>query len=115
VAAAQIAAIGDLKFEIPERGNGRRMRNSVGLNWSFREGDQIFRETVLNELLVLFSYRDAFTLRAFEEKLISLFPQFIEFITFNVIQVGLFEPLQRTVGGKREELIFVGHLQSRLE
>jgi hypothetical protein len=115
VATAEVAAIGDLEFEIPKRGNGRRMGNSISLDWSFRWGDKIFRETVLNELLVFFSYRDAFTLRAFQEKLISLFAQFIEFVIFNIIKVGFFKPLQGTVGGNCEELIFVGHLQSLLE
>jgi hypothetical protein len=115
VTAAEIAAIGDLKLKIPKRGNGRRMGNSISLDWSFRWDDKILRETVLNELLVFFFYRDAFTLRAFQEKLVSLFTQFIEFVIFNVIKVGFFEPLQRTVGGNCEELIFVGHLQSLLE
>jgi hypothetical protein len=99
MAAAEITAIGDLEFEIPKRRNGRRMGNSISLDWSFRWGDKILRETVLNELLVLSSYRDAFTLRAFQEKLKSLFAQLIEFVIFNVIKVGFFEPLQRTVGG----------------
>ena len=34
VAAAEIAAIRDLEFQVPERGNGRRMGNLACLNRS---------------------------------------------------------------------------------
>ena len=94
VATAEIAAIGDLKFEISKRRNWGRMGNFVPLDWGLRESNQILREAVLNELFILFFYKDVFTLRAFEEKLISLFTQFIKFIIFDIIKVGFFESFQ---------------------
>jgi len=59
----------------------------------------------LNKLLVFFSYRNLFAPRACEEELVSILAEFIEFIIFNVIQAGFFEPLQRTVRDNGKELI----------
>jgi len=81
--------IGDLEFEIPERRNRRRIESCISLDRSFRSKDKLLRETVLNEFLVFFSHSDTFTLRALQEKLISLFTQFIEFIIFYIIKAGI--------------------------
>jgi len=114
VATAEIAAIRNLEFEISKRRDWGRIVNSVPLDWGLRESNQILREAVLNELFIFSFYEDMFTLRAFEEKLISLFTQFIKLIIFDIIKVGLFESFQAAVRGNREELILVEHLQRLL-
>jgi hypothetical protein len=74
-----------------------------------RKGDQIFGETVFDELPIFFSNRGISSLTALEEKAIGIRAQFIEVIAFDVIEVGLLQFFQNAVSGQVDEFIPGGH------
>ena len=96
--APEIAAIRDLEFKISKGRDGRGKRSFIPSNGFIREGDQMLIKAILKEFLIRLSYGRTFTLRTSHQKVKRILAQFIEFVIFNVIEIGLFEPLQRAVG-----------------
>jgi hypothetical protein len=112
VAASEVAPVCDLEFEITERRDRGRIQRRLSLKRRFRKSDQIFRETELDEFLVLLSSRRIFALADFNQELVGIGVQFIKFIAFDVIEVGFFEIFQNGVRGQNEEFILGGHRKS---
>jgi hypothetical protein len=96
--APEITAIRDLEFKISKGRDGRGKRRFIPSNGFIREGDQMLIKTILKEFFVRLSYGRTFTLRTFDQEIKRILAQFIEFVIFNVIEIGLFEPLQTAVG-----------------
>jgi hypothetical protein len=91
VAALEIASICDLKFEITKRGDWGWIQGHLSLRRSFRENDQIFRKTKLDEFLVFLPERRMFASGNFKEKLIGICIQFIKFVVFDVKKIRFFK------------------------
>jgi len=91
VAALEVAPVCDLKLEIAERGDRGRIQRRLSLERRFRKGDQIFRQTELDEFLVLPSDRRIFALADFNQELIGIGVQFVKLIAFDGIKVRFFK------------------------
>jgi hypothetical protein len=91
VAALEIASIRDLKFEISKRGDWGWIQGHLSQRRSLRESDQIFRETKLDEFLVLLPERGMFAFGDSKEKLISICIQFVKFVVFDVKKIRFFK------------------------
>ena len=105
VAAAEIAAVGQLKFEVSKRGNGRPADEQFFSKGCVGLANKILREAILNKFLVLFPNNGPFSLRAPEEKLVGVLAKFVEFIVLDVVKVRRLKILQGAVWIDCDELI----------
>jgi len=105
VAAAEIAAVGQLKFEISKRGNRRPADELFFPKGCVGPANETLREAILNKFLVLFPDNGPFSLRAPEEKLVGVLAKFVEFIVLDVVKTRLLKILQGAVWVNGDELI----------
>jgi hypothetical protein len=91
VAALEIASVCNLELKIAERRDRGRIQGRLSLERGFGVSDQIFGETESDEFLILFSDTRIDALADLEEKLIGIRIQFVKFVFFDVIEIGLFE------------------------
>jgi len=104
--ALKIAAIGQLKLQIPKGGNGRLAAGRVLLKGCVDPVNEILRQAILNEFFVFFPDNGFFSLRAPEEKPVGVPAEFVEFIALDIVNTRLLEIFQGAVWGDRDELIF---------
>jgi hypothetical protein len=91
VVALEIASVCHLELKITERRDRGGIQRHFFQKRGFGESDQIFRETELDEFLILFSDRRIGALADLEEKLIGIRIQFVKFVFFDVVEIGFFE------------------------
>jgi hypothetical protein len=103
--ALEIAAIGQLKLQIPEGGNGRPLDELFPLKGCVDPANETFGQAILNKLFILFPDGGFFSLRAPKEKLVGVLSEFIEFIVLNIVNTRLLEIFQGAVWRDRDELI----------
>jgi hypothetical protein len=103
--ALKIAAIGQLKFKVSKRGNGRPADELFFPKGCVGPANEILREAILNKLFVLFPDNRPFSLGAPEEKLVGVLAEFVEFIIVDVVNTGPLEILQGAVWINGDELI----------
>jgi hypothetical protein len=105
VAAAEIAAVGQQKFEVSQRRNRRLVDELFFLKGRGGPVNEIFRKAILNELFVLFPDNGFFSLTAPEEKMVGVLAEFVEFIVLDVVEIRLLEILQGAVRANHDEFI----------
>jgi hypothetical protein len=103
--ALKIAAVGQLKFEVSKRGNGRPADELFFPKGCIGPANEILREAILNKFFILFSDNGPFSLGAPEEKLVGVLAEFVEFILVDVVNTRLLEILQGAVWIDCDELI----------
>jgi len=115
MSALEIAAIGQLKLQIPEGGDGRLLSGRFPLGGCVGPANEALGQAILNEFFVLFPDDGFFSLRALKKKLEGVPAELVEFIALDIVKTRLLEISQGAVWRDRDELIFVRHLRSRLE
>lgn len=105
----EIAAIGQLKLQIPKGGNGRPVDELFPLEGCVDPVNETLGQAILNELFVLFSDDGLFSLRVPKEKLVGVPAEFVEFIVLDIVNTRLLEILQCAVWRDRDELIPGSH------
>ena len=105
----KIAAVGQLKLEVPKRGNGRPADELFFSKECVGPANEILREAILNKFFVLFPDNGPLSLGAPDEKLVGVLAEFVEFIIVDVVETRLLEMLQGAVWMDCDELILGWH------
>jgi len=112
VVTSEVASIGDLKFQITERRDGRRMRRYPFPLGGIEELNQMLVKTKPNKFFVFFTKGRILPLAGLEKELVGFGTQLIEFIVLDVIEIELFEVFQGTMRGQGKKLTPEGHRSS---
>jgi hypothetical protein len=105
----EIAAIGELKFEVPKGGQRRSLGELLLMDRCGTPPDEALGQAILDEPFIFLPDDGFFSPGAPEEKLVRVRTEFIEFIVLDVVNTRLLEILQGTVWRDRDELIPGSH------
>jgi hypothetical protein len=91
MSALEIAAIGQLKLQIPKGGDGRLLNGWFPLGGCVDPVNEALGQAILNKLFVLFPDDGFFSLRALKKKLEGVPAELVKFIILDIVNTRLLE------------------------